>query len=106
MPWLKDVLIDLAVTVLIVLLALQGWEWAAWVVWIYTPLMVLVKVASLFVGRLMETVRNDVPAWFFHLLYGLNVVVLAVDGRWILALFWVVIWSLSVVAERRARPVA
>ncbi len=106
MSWLKDVVIDLAVTALIVLLAVQGWHWAEVVLWIYTPLMVFVKGAALLAGALVQTVKNDVPAWFFHVLYGVNVAVLMLGGRWILGGLWLLIWGLSVLVEQRARIVS
>lgn len=104
MAWIKNVLIDLAVTVVIALLAWQDWRWAEVAVWIYTPLMAALKALALFAGSLggLDRGLGAAPDWFYHLIYAINVGVLAADARWILAGLWVLIWALSVIAERRA----
>lgn len=111
MRWLKHVLVDLAVTVVIVLATTQDWAWARWLVLIYTPLMLLLKGLALLGGGLVAQVKQPetaVPQGFWHLLYGVNTGVLLVAGWYLTALQWVAIWGLSVAAARRqsstARP--
>ncbi len=106
MGWLKHVLIDLAVTVVIVIAAVTGAVWAQWVVWIYTPFMLLLKLIGIFgAGVTAQFKRADaeVPVWFYHALYAVNVGVLLVYGWRLVGAGWVLIWILSVAAERRAR---
>ncbi len=106
MSWLKHVLLDLAVTVVILLAVLTEQAWARWVVWIYTPLMLLLKVVAVFGAGLTAQVKRadaKVPVWFYHLLYAINVGVLLGFGWWLVGAGWALIWGLSVLAERRAR---
>ena len=114
MKWLRNVVVDLLVTLVILAWVVQGWDWAGWVVWIYTPLMLLMKAAALALGRLLGRAnRGDVPAWFYHFVYAANIVLLVYGtqyeglffdgGRWVLAAMWAVIWGLSVLAARRAQ---
>lgn len=106
--WIKNAIIDLVVTVLIALLVWQDWRWAEVAVWIYTPLMVALKALALFMGSLggLAQRQASAPAWLYHVLYAANVALLAIDARWILAGLWVLIWALSVVADRRSSPLA
>lgn len=99
--WIKNVVIDLIVTAVILLLVVQGARWAEGAVWIYTVLMVLLKAAALFAGAFGRPGSYAAPAWFFHALYAVNVGALAVDGRWGLAGLWLLIWAFSVAADRR-----
>ncbi len=101
MNWWKDVLIDVVVTVLIIVLVVTGARWAEIAVWIYTPLMVGAKVLALFARRLLHMVPSSAPPWFFHALYAVNVGVLLVGARWVLAALWALIWALSVLVDRR-----
>ena len=106
MGWLKHVIIDLAVTVVIVIAAVTGAVWAQWVVWIYTPFMLLLKLIGVFgAGVTAQFKRADaeVPKGFYHALYAVNVGILLVYGWWLVGAGWVLIWALSVAAEMRAR---
>lgn len=109
MKWLRNVVVDLLATLIILVWIVRGWAWAGWVVWIYTPLMLLIKAAVLGRGwRLAPLARDDVPAWFYHFAYAVNVVLLVYGAqfngaRWVLAVMWAAIWGLSVLATRRAQ---
>lgn len=105
MNWLKNVLIDLAVTALIAWAVFAEASWARWIILIYTPLMLLLKIVAAFSGTLAQLNRKSdaaPPGWFFHVLYLANVVLLAVGQWWMLVALWVAIWILSVIAERRS----
>ena len=102
MGWLKHVVIDLAVTLVIVVAVVTGQAWAQWIVWIYTPFMLFLKLGALFGGSLTAQIQQpDVPAWFFHVLYAFNVAVLLFYGWWLGGTGWALIWALSAAAERR-----
>lgn len=104
MGWLRHVIIDLAITAFILAATFGGQVWAAWVVWIYTPVMVLLKVGA-FAGN-VNPKSNEVPMWFFHALYALNLVVLLYYAWYWVAAGWVVIWLVSVATVHRSRPKA
>jgi hypothetical protein len=104
MKWLRNVVVDLAAMLVILAWVAQGWTWAAWAVWIYTPLMLALKAAALGLGSLLGRAdRGDVPEWFYHFVYAANVALLIYGARWILAAMWAAIWGLSAMAARRAR---
>jgi len=114
MKWFKQVILDVLVTALILVAVLLRPEWARWIVIIYTPIMLLLKVFSVFgTGITAQIKRSDaaVPGWFWHILYTVNTAALLVvgwllsDARWALitGIQWVLIWILSVVAESRTR---
>ena len=105
MSWIKNALIDLAVTAVIAIFAFNGATWGWWVIAIYTPLMVLLKVFALSgAATAVQRKADDVPAWFYHVLYGANVILLFVAAFNYAAFGWIAIWLLSVVAESRSRP--
>ncbi|NNE69816.1 MAG: hypothetical protein HKN29_05565 [Rhodothermales bacterium] len=99
MGWLRHVLIDLAVLVVIGLATFGAQPWALWVVWVYTPLMLLLKLGA--VATSVTPRQNDVPDWFFHALYAVSVVILLYHLLYWEAAGWVAIWILSVVAASR-----
>ena len=106
MKWLKDVVIDLIVTMLIAVAVFGGFSWALWIVWIYTPLMLVLKALAFFSVNLQTLTRKQgpaPPAWFFHLLYGVNEALLAYGRLWVLAGLWIAIWVFSAGAGLR-RP--
>ena len=119
MLWIKNVVVDLTITVLIVLAAMMDLRWARWIVLIYTPLMLIMKVVVFLGSRSLGQLKqkgDGVPVWFYHALYALNVAVTAgaaltsagTDMRhwWMIASGWALIWILSIAAEARMRPVA
>lgn len=99
--WLKEILLDLVVTVIIVLAALPALTWARWIVMVYTPFMLLLKVGALLAAPHLPRTRRQTPEVVFHGLYGLNVLALLVGRWWWMAAAWGVIWILSVAIERR-----
>ena len=104
MSWIKNALIDVAVTVVIAWFAWTGASWAWWIIAIYTPLMVLLKVYALSgAANAVQRKADDVPVWFYHFLFAANVVLLLMASFLWSAGGWIVIWVLSVVAETR-RP--
>lgn len=109
MLWVKSVILDLVMLGVAAAGALFAMEWAWWILAVYTPLMIVLKVVAVAGASFMSQVRgkeNQPPPAFFHLLYGLMVVLMLIAAWWPLALGWVAIWGLSIAAERRAtRPV-
>ena len=119
MPWIKNVLVDLAITVLIVVAAAMDLMWARWIVLVYTPFMLIIKLFVFLGGQSLGQLKqkgDGVPVWFYHALYAVNVAVpagaaLAAAGPalrhwWMIAGAWALIWILSIAAETRLRPSA
>lgn len=104
MSWIKNALIDLAVTAIIAVHAFSDVTWTWWVIAIYTPLMVLLKLFALSgAAHAVQQKADGVPVWFYHVLYGANLLLLLKAPFYEAAAGWAVIWILSVVAESR-RP--
>lgn len=102
--WIKHVILDLLVTLLIVLATIPEVSWARWIVVGYTGVMIVLKIVALTGTRTIRSVgaaTTNVPDWFWHAVYGLNVALLAVDRWWIPAAGWLLIWILSVAFQRR-----
>lgn len=109
MSWLKNALVDLAVTGLVVTATVLDQRWALVLLAIYTPLMLVLKVLPLLPGALPvkpPRLTDDAPSWFYHVLYALNVALLAAFAQWMLAAGWLGIWGLSAAAEARAKQPA
>lgn len=108
MSWIKNVVVDLAVVLVLAVAVVLEVAWARWAILVYTPLMVVLKLMAVAGGATLGKLRKEdaVPAGFYHLLYGASLA-LAVYGQWwIIAAGWAAIWLLSVVAELRMRPAA
>jgi hypothetical protein len=110
MAWIKNVLLDLLVLVVAFVGALFDLTWAWWVLAIYTPLMLVLKVLALAGGTVLAQVGAGVdqpPTIFFHIVYGLIVLLMLYATWWLLAAGWAAIWAVSVMADRkRLQPVA
>ncbi|NND71060.1 MAG: hypothetical protein HKN43_05730 [Rhodothermales bacterium] len=102
MKWLKNAIVDVAVTIAIVVMVFTDLEWIYWVLAIYTGFMVLIKVVGL-IGPAVKskTTPETPPNWFYHVLYAINVGVLAWCQCWLLAGGWALIWILSIFYQRR-----
>lgn len=104
MGWIKNVLLDIAVTVVVAVFVFTSADWAYWVVLVYTPFMLLLKLMAV-LSRASSPVKKKVeaaaPAWFFHALYGANVVLLLYANWWMMAIGWAGIWLLSAIQESR-----
>ena len=106
MAWLKNVILDLAVTAVIAVWLITSAQWAYWVVLIYTPLLVLLKVIGLSGGVAQAAAqrKDETPVWFYHLIYAANLMLLLTGRWWIMAAAWAAIWVLS--AYQQSRTVA
>ncbi|MDX1741249.1 MAG: hypothetical protein R3178_08155 [Rhodothermales bacterium] len=106
MNWVKTTVVDIAVTVCIVVAVFMGEEWARWVIWVYTPFILLLKVGALFASPVVKRTagkkqQEEAPEWFYHVVYAVSAGLLAYAGWWWLVAGWLAIWSVSSVAARR-----
>lgn len=126
MAWVKNVLLDIVCTALIAVYVLAhvktggveagspapGWVASVrWFIVIYTPFMLVLKLAALAVGPrslrgvgAKKKLDAQAPPGFFHAVYGLNVALLLWGRLWLLAAGWAAIWILSAIFEMRMRP--
>ena len=105
MAWLKNVVVDIVVTILIVLVTSNVLPaWADWIVLVYTPFIFLVKAVALFSGVSkikQKKPEEEPPEWFLHTLYAINVAALLYAQWWIFAGIWAITWLFSFIQERR-----
>jgi hypothetical protein len=102
MRWLQHVIIDLAATAVILLAVATGANWAYWVVVVYTPIMLVVKIVGYFGRGIVRQAKttDEVPKLFYHAIYVISIAALAWAGWWLLSAAWLVIWVLSILTER------
>lgn len=104
MRWLKQTLLDLAVTLAILLHALAGIPGLEMPLLIYTLLVLAMKFIALWnfrLQRLLKKKSGAAPEWFYHLLYALNVIVLGAARQWALGLLWLGVWAISWLTTRK-----
>jgi hypothetical protein len=106
MKWIKDVVIDIAVTLVVLVYALWQPAWAKWVLMIYTPLMMLLKgvaVANPMLAGMASKKGAEVPFWFHHVLYAASVLALLTARWYIMAGLWIAIWLMSIATDTQSR---
>lgn len=104
MSWLKNMMVDIIVTVAIIAAVIIDNSILSGIIKGYTILMLLAKLAVAFSDSFAPMVKKaakDIPEWAPHLLYAVNVGVLLVGGWWYTAAGWTLIWVLSWFAQRK-----
>lgn len=104
MTWLKEVIVDIAVTIFIIASVLLDDIWMKYIIWAYTGIMLLTKGIVLSSDNFMQIVKkskNSAPEWFAHLLYGINTLVLFYFTWWYAATGWALIWLFSFLTQRK-----
>lgn len=106
MSWIKEVLVDIVVTVFIIAALVMDATWMHWVVVGYTGVLVLAKILVLAGDDALQLIRKtqgEAPDWFPQLLYAINAGALLYFRQWYLAAGWLLIWLLSYRALRKFR---
>lgn len=106
MNWLKEVIVDLIVTLFIIIGVFLKTSWMWWVILGYTGIMVLAKIVVLAGDSSLQLIRKSqtsAPDWFSHLLYAVNSVSLLYANWWIAAGGWIFIWVFSYLARRKLK---
>ena len=106
MSWIKEVLVDLAVTVFIIAAVLLADPWMKYVIWVYTGIMLITKTIVLSSDNFMQIVdksKNNAPDWFAHLLYAINTLVLLLFSWWYAAAGWATIWLFSYLTQKKLK---
>ncbi len=104
MSWLKDVLVDLAATALIIAAILTSHSILSGIVWGYTVLLLFVKLLVLMgdsFSNMINKAKTKAPDWFTHLLYALNTGLLLSFQWWYAGACWAVIWLSSYLTQRK-----
>ena len=85
MNWIKNVILDIAMTGVITNWVSTGPEWAYWVILIYTPLLLLLKLTTVSSGlsKVAALAGDATPNWFYHLFDAANLVALMFGEWWV-----------------------
>ncbi len=104
MHWLKDSIVDILITILIVIAVFLDAPILSGIIAGYTVVLLIAK-AVILVGddtlNLLNKTKTEAPVWLSHLLYGTNTVILLYSGWWYTGAGWAVIWFLSYMAQRK-----
>lgn len=103
MDWLKTVILDIAVTLMILVAVTTDINGVDTIVVVYTPIMLVLKLVEAFGQGMINNFRPAAPqppAWFIHLLYGVNTMILLAASWWWTSLQWAAIWMLSFLSHR------
>ena len=104
MSWLKDVIVDIVTTLVIIAAVLFPNAILSGIVWGYTGLMLLVKLIVVWgdgFRNLMKKSKTEAPEWFSHLLYAINTGLLLGFQWWYAGAGWALIWLLSYLTQRQ-----
>lgn len=106
MKWIKQIVIDLLATAVIALAVFYPNVTLTYVVYIYTGLLAIARSFSLFSPNFQAITQRKVtetPVWIHHLLYALNVAILAYGEWFITAAAWVFIWAVASYVHQRSK---
>lgn len=109
MKWLKNVIVDIAVSVVISIAVITKIEWLKIVVVAYTALMLLLKIIAVLSDQFMKSVKPgesiQAPLWFTSSLYAFNVFILIGFAWYLTAIQWALIWLFSWSAFKKSQRV-
>jgi hypothetical protein len=103
MRWIKDVLVDIVVTIVLIIATFGGFEWARWAITIYTPfilLLLLVQYLQRHTLSKFKPKKTSAPDYAYHVLYGANVLIASYGRWWWVAGCWIAIWILSTLTAK------
>ncbi len=104
MNWLKQVVVDLLITGVILITALQNLPGLEILLAIYTALLLFIKLFCWLNEGILKRLKRGAtaaPDWFYHVLHAANVVLLAGTQRWAMGLTWLSIWLVSWLISRK-----
>lgn len=109
MKWMKNVIVDIVVSGVIVAAVLLKIEWLTIVVIAYTILMLVLKLLAIISNPFMKSVKTgkaatgEAPLWFISSLYAFNVLILMAFGWYYTTAQWILIWLFSWIAFKKGK---
>lgn len=106
MGWIREVIVDLIVNLVIVAAIWIDNDWFYGLILGYTLIMVLAKAAILFSDasqQLLSKAKSSAPDWFYRLSYLANMLILLYLGWWYAAAGWILIWIISEWSQQKMR---
>lgn len=104
MSWLKDVVVDIATTILIIIAVFVHLPILNGIIIGYSILMLIIKLVAYFgdsFTTLMGKSQTAAPEWFSHLLYAINTGTLLLFEWWYTGAAWAFIWLVSYLTQRK-----
>lgn len=104
MNWIKDVVVDILASVIIIAAVITSNSILSGIVWGYSGLLLFVKLLVYFGDGFMNMVnktKSSAPDWVPHLLYAINTATLLYFQWWYVGTGWIIIWVLSFLIQRR-----
>lgn len=103
MNWLKEVIVDVLITLFLISIFLfDKTEWLL-AFQIYTPILIFLKLLALLGSNVRNRLNGTAPPTFFHTLYAINVLVFVLNGWWALSVQWMIVWFLSSLFQIRVQ---
>lgn len=104
MSWLKEVIVDIAATILIIIGVFISQPILTGIILGYTGILLVTKLIVYFGDsflNMMNKSQTNAPDWFTHLLYAINTGVLLTFRWWYAGAGWAVIWVISYLTQRK-----
>ncbi len=105
---IKNILVDVLVTVFIAVAVWLHDPWMWWVIAIYTILMLIAKGIAIYSEGLLRRAQKNEGDHdkLLHFLYALNIILLAAAHWWYISALWVLIWLLSYIGKLKTDKVS
>jgi len=104
MTWLKEVVVDIVATILIIIAVFINQPVLTGIILGYTGLLLITKLIVYFGDsflNMMNKSKTSAPDWFSHMLYAINTGMLFIFNWWYAGAGWVIIWGLSYLTQRK-----
>ncbi|HKK45486.1 MAG TPA: hypothetical protein VJ964_08185 [Balneolaceae bacterium] len=104
MTWLKEVIVDIAATILIIIGVFINQSILTGIILAYTGLLLITKLIVYFGDNflnMMNKAKSNAPHWFTHMLYAINTAILLIFRWWYAGAGWAVIWGISYLTQRK-----
>lgn len=97
MKWIKEVILDVLVTIVILAAVMLKIDWLAVLVVGYSGLILFARTIVVLnkSSNVRKKISGKAPDWFFHLSYAFNSIFLLANSWWFTGIAWVGIWLLS-----------
>ncbi len=108
MKIVRQVAVDLLVTLFILIVVLINTDVLNVILVIFTVVLLLARLSVLGNKEMhakLAKKQPDVPPWFYHVLNGVNVVLLLAGKRWLLTVCWGLIWFLSWKTHQKTKEI-
>lgn len=103
MTWLKNAVLDIALTALVITAVVTQVDWLRFFIVAYAGIMLFMKIGVYRSDQMTKRLnkKEEVPAWFNHLLYAIDVAAPLFFGFWLMAGLWAAVWLISFLTHQK-----